>query len=116
MQEQAFIQDEEKKLTQREDVAVWTKDTLKRIRLETESIDIVLGGSLYEQSILGNNCPLHEHFPMDIINLDFTSQDPDLGNGRIEKELESLEKTVNLQNQKQGQKLLLMNYILIDSN
>ena len=111
-----IVKFEENKLTQREDVAVWTKDTLKRIRLETESIDIVLGGSLYEQSILGNNCPLHEHFPMDIINLDFTSQDPDLGNGRIEKELESLEKTVNLQNQKQGKNFLLMYTTIIDSN
>lgn len=111
-----IVKFEENKLTQREDVAVWTKDTLKRIRLETESIDIVLGGSLYEQSIWGNNCPLHEHFPMDIINLDFTSQDPDLGNGRIEKELESLEKTVNLQNQKQGKNFLLMYTTIIDSN
>ena len=111
-----IVKFEENKFTQRENVAVWTKDTLKRIRLETESIDIVLGGSLYEQSILGNNCPLHEHFPMDIINLDFTSQDPDLGNGRIEKELESLEKTVNLQNQKQGKNFLLMYTTIIDSN
>jgi len=107
---------EESKLTLREDVAVWAKDSMKRIRLETESIGIVLGGSLYEQSILGNNCPLQEHFPMDIINLDFTSQDPDLGNGRIEKELESLEKTVNLQNQKQGKNFLLMYTTIIDSN
>lgn len=110
-----IVRFEENKLTQREDVAVWTKDTLKRIRLETESIDIVLGGSLYEQSILGNNCPLQEHFPRDIINLDFTSQDPDLGNGRIEKELESLEKTVNLQNQKQGKNFLLIYTTIIDS-
>ena len=71
-------------------MAVWDQRYIKRIRLETESIDIVLGGSPYEQSILGNNCPLQEHFPRDIINLDFTSQDPDLGNGRIEKELGEL--------------------------
>ena len=111
-----IVRFEENKLTQRENVAVWTKDTLKRIRLETESIDIVLGGSPYEQSILGNNCPLQEHFPRDIINLDFTSQDPDLGNGRIEKELESLEKTVKLQDQKQGKNFLLIYTTIIDSN
>ena len=73
-------------------------------------------GSPYEQSILGNNCPLQEHFPRDIINLDFTSQDPDLGNGRIEKELESLEKTVKLQDQKQGKNFLLIYTTIIDSN
>ena len=111
-----IVRFEANKLTQRENVAVWTKDTLKRIRLETESIDIVLGGSLYEQSILGNNCPLQEYFPRDIINLDFTSQDPDLGNGRIERELESLEKTVELQDQKQGKNFLLIYTTIIDSN
>ena len=37
-----IVRFEENKLTQRENVAVWI-DTLKRIRLETESIDIVLG-------------------------------------------------------------------------
>jgi len=106
---------EENKLILREDVVIWTKDSMKRLRLETELIGIALGGSLYEQSILGNNCPLHEHFPRDIINLDFTSQDPDLGNGRIEKELESLEKTVNLQNQRQDRNFVLIYTTIIDS-
>lgn len=107
---------EENKLTRREDVAVWTRDSLKRIRLETESVGIALGGELFENSILGSNCPLHEHFPRDVLNLDFSSQDPDSQGGRIEKELESLEKVVSLQHQNNGNNFVLIYTTILDSN
>ena len=110
-----IVRFEENKLTQRKRGSM-DQRYIKKDKIRDGIYRYCFRGSPYEQSILGNNCPLQEHFPRDIINLDFTSQDPDLGNGRIEKELESLEKTVKLQDQKQGKNFLLIYTTIIDSN
>ncbi|MBA7524865.1 hypothetical protein ES705_17010 [subsurface metagenome] len=111
-----IIKFENNKLTKRKQIVAWARDTFKKIRLETESIGLVLGGSLFEDSILSNSCPLVEHFPRDLINLDFSSQYPELENGRVEREINSLEKTIYLQYQKNGSSFVLLLTTLIDSN
>lgn len=111
-----IIKFENNKLTKRKQIVAWARDTFKKIRLETESIGLVLGGSLFEDSILSNSCPLVEHFPRDLINLDFSSQYPELENGRVEREISSLEKTINLQYQKRGNGFILIYTTLIDTN
>lgn len=112
---QEVVKFQENHLTQKEYTVAWARDSFKRIRLETESMGVVLEAGRYEDSILSATCPVHGHFSFDIINLDFSSQDPDLEDGRIEKEIESLERTIYLQNQERGNKFVLIYTTLIDS-
>ena len=85
------------KLTRNEDIIVWTHSHIKKVRLETEVPQAqILGLARYEDSF-GSSCSLWNDFPFDVLNLDFASQDIFSENGRIEKEIESLETTLKRQ-------------------
>jgi len=107
----------ENNLTTKERVFVWNHSLIKKLRLETElSPAIVLGTTRYEDSISSSSFSLRTYFPFDVINLDFSSQDPDLERGRIEKEIQSLEKTVKSQKEKGNERFVLIYTTLLNSN
>lgn len=90
----------ESRLTENEHVVAWNYSHIKKLRLETDpSPSLVLGTTRYEDSIFGSSFSLSNHFPFDVINLDFSSQGPLLESGRIEKEIQSLEETIRLQHE-----------------
>lgn len=95
----------ENKLTHKQLVIAWNHDRIKAIRLETEGIaNKTLGATRYEDSIVTSSHQIFDHFPFDIINLDFSSQEPEPENGRIENEILGLEKTIQMQKER-GQDL-----------
>lgn len=90
----------ESKLTNKKNILAWNYSHIKVWRLETEpqiSPAIVLGATRFEDSILSNNHPLINYFPFDVLNLDFSSQEPGSHEGRMEKEIQSLERTIEIQ-------------------
>lgn len=114
---QEVIVFEENNLTSKDYVTVWTYGHIKKLRLETElSPARVFGPTRYEDSISSSSFSLSGHFPFDIINLDFSSQDPDLESGRIEKEIECLEKTIRLQRARGNEGFVLIYTTLINLN
>ena len=108
---------EQGQLIQRIDVVAWViSDFNKRMRLEVESVGCILEGDILTEPILDESSELQNHFPRDIINLDFSSQNPTIQNGRIESELVCLEKNIKLQSQKGGEKFVLIYTTILDSN
>lgn len=108
---------EEEALITRDRVIAWTNSHLRKLRLETElSPAKVFGTTRYEDSVSGSSFALSEYFPFDIINLDFSSQNPDLESGRIEKEILSLERTVKLQRDNNCAGFVLVYTTLLDSH
>lgn len=105
---------EENKLIQKDDCIVWARTSFKKIRLETEPVGGVLGAAYYPDSVLTNSTEVAGHFPRDIINLDFSSQDVVSEDGRIEKEIASIEKTIEVQKNSNGDKFLLLVTTIID--
>lgn len=104
-------------IAQRKDIIVWNNEYFKIIRLETELGDsIVLGSTRYENSIQNHNFSLKKHFPFDIINLDFLSQEPICEEGRVEKEIISIEETIKLQNCSNANFLLIYSTIFDNNN
>jgi hypothetical protein len=110
-----IVQLVDKKITQNRLTVAWNHDFIKKIRLESEGIACkILGPRKYEDSISSSPVEVLVEFPFDIINLDFSSQEPELENGRIEKEVLSLENTIKLQKEKnQDKKGFLMIYTTI---
>jgi hypothetical protein len=105
------------KLTQKERIIVWTQSYFKKVRLETGiSPLIVVGGIRYEDSISSSSFPLNDHLPFDVINLDFSSQDPSFDAGRVEKEIISLEKTIRMQKNRNSNNFILIYTTILNSN
>jgi len=108
---------EEGEITRRECVVAWTYSHIKKLRLETEiSPAKVIGTARYETCASNPTFVIKEHFPFDMINLDFTSQDPILEIGRVEEEIKSLEDTIKLQSDTGGDTFILMYTTLLNSN
>lgn len=108
---------EEGLLIQRADIVAWVvSDFNKRMRLEVESVGCILEGDILTESILDASSELQNHFPRDIINLDFSSQDLNMQNGRIEQEIMCLEKNINLQNKKGGEKFVVIYTTILNSH
>jgi hypothetical protein len=102
-------------LIERKDTVAWVTGMQKKIRIEAESIENVIDGPVYDVSFLGRSCPLLQCFPFDILNLDFSSQNPAEENGRIEKEAQKIERAIKLQQQKDCDKFILIYTTLLDS-
>jgi len=104
-----------KRITQNRLTVAWNHDYIKMIRLESEGIACkILGPRKYEDSISSSPPEVLVDFPFDIINLDFSSQEPELEDGRIEKEVLSLENTIKLQKERnQDKKGFLIIYTTI---
>jgi len=99
------------KLTQKGNVFVWNHDNFKAIRLDSDGkVNKVLGATRYEDSITDSSHEMMERFPFDFVNLDFSSQDPESEDGRLEHEIKSLEYTIKLQKEKRSEK---KGYVLI---
>lgn len=107
---------EQQKLIQGVDAVAWVSTPNKRWRLESESVCSVLDGDIYSVSLLDSSCQLSNNFPFDIINFDFSSQDICSESKRIEREIEGLEKAINLQNQKGCVQFILLYTSILESN
>lgn len=108
---------EEGELTRREHVVAWNYSHIKKLRLETEiSPAKVFGPPRYENCASSSSFPIKEYFPFDVINLDFSSQDPSLEAGRIEQEIGSVEDTIKLQKAKGGDSFVLVYTTVLNSN
>jgi hypothetical protein len=105
------------KLIQTSKTVVWTYASQKRWRLEPDLPDsTIVGLAKYENSISDGGFDIEELFPFNIINLDFSSQDPEYEQGRLEKEIHSLEKTISVQQRKDGDCVLIFTTILNGNN
>jgi hypothetical protein len=89
------------KLTLRDTVFLLTYSNFRRMRLESEGFE-VLTTARYEDIISSTSNELTESFPFEILNLDFLSQDPTAHDGRVEREIESIEITFKLENERQS--------------
>lgn len=107
---------EEENMILREESIAWVSSMIKRSRVEAENVGLVIDGPVYDPSFLEPSCPLTGHFPFDILNLDFGSQDTDVTQERIEKEIEKLEKAVGLQKQNDKDKFLVIFTVRMDSS
>ncbi len=90
-----------KGLTEKDKIIAWTHSFQKMLRLETFTGCDVKGGSRFEDLNSSVSLPLTESFPFDIVNLDFSSQDPYSELGRVEKEIKVTEAAIRLQISKQ---------------
>lgn len=105
------------KLIQKSKTVVWTYASQKRWRLEPDLPEsTIVGLAKYENSISEGNSDLEEMFPFNIINLDFSSQDPEYEQGRLEKELISLEKTISFQQKNDADCVLIFTTVLNGNN
>ncbi len=105
------------KLTQREAISAWTYSHIKKVRLETDiAPSAVFGTSRYEDSISSASFPLNDCFPFVVTNLDFSSQDPPFDDGRVEKEIISVEKTIKLQKNRNNDNFVLIYTTILNSN
>lgn len=107
---------EENNLTNKEWVTAWTYSHIKKLRLETEiSPARVAGTTRYEDSVSSSSFSISDDFPFHIINLDFSSQDPSVETGRVEKEIKSFENTLMLQKRKGGSGFVLIYTTVLNS-
>jgi len=114
---QEIVKFEENNLTKKEYVVVWTHSHIKKLRLETDlSPAKVFGATRYENSAPSSSFAISKLFSFDIINLDFSSQEPVFEGGRIEKEIQSLEKTIRLQREHERTDFILIYTTLLNSN
>lgn len=104
------------KLTTKELVVGWNKGTNEVIRLECEKLGSVVGPYVYEDSVIERGGDVQNSFPFDILNLDFSSQNPELESGRLEREILSIEHTVDLQADKESNGMVLIYTTLSDPN
>lgn len=104
------------RLTNKELIVGWNKGTTEVIRLEAERLGSVVGPYVYEDSIIEGGTNVQNKFPFDILNLDFSSQKPESENGRLEREILSVEHTFNLQSEKGNNGMVLIYTTLLDSN
>lgn len=103
------------KITNKELIVGWNKGTNEVIRLEGERLGSVIGPYVYEDSIIEGRNDVQNKFPFDILNLDFSSQKPESENGRLEREILSVEHTINLQSDKGNNRMALIYTTLLDS-
>lgn len=104
------------KLTKKELIIGWNKARNTALRLDSEGkIGTVFGGTKYEDSIVLGGHEIQTNFPFDIINLDFSSQHPEVEDRRLENEIYSIEHTMNLQITKGNKSMILLYTTLLGS-
>lgn len=107
---------ESEKLILRADTTVWIiNDFHKRVRVEIENVGGILEGDILSDTICDTSSQLYSTFPCDIINLDFSTQQPNSVVQRIKSEIICLEKNINLQNQKGPRGFLFLFTTIFDS-
>lgn len=105
------------KLTRKDLITGWNYKSANRWSLEAEGkMDIVLGSTRYEDSIISCVHEIRKRFPFDIVNLDFSSQNPELEINRLEREILGVEHTVKLQVEKKNRGMVLIYTTLLNSN
>jgi len=103
------------KLTNKELMVGWNKGTNESMRLEAERLGSVVGPYVYEDSIISGQSDAQDKFPFDILNLDFSSQKPESENGRLEREILSVEYTIKLQSDKGNDGMVIIYTTLLNS-
>ena len=86
-------------ISSKSNLFAWCNDSIESLSLASESkYNDIIDDTKFEETLL--NCPTHKIdgcFPFHIFNMDFTSQSPESANGRMEKELHSIEKVIEKQ-------------------
>lgn len=83
-------------LSTKSNIIIWTYSLLKRLRFQADGFKVPIPRK-FEDAVLQSASQYSELFPLQVANLDFVSQDPTSTQGRIEREIESVEGTVKLQ-------------------
>lgn len=104
----------ENKITEKDRIIAWSYSFRKNYRLETSTGCMVKGGCRYEESA-DITSTLQNYLPFDVVNLDFSSQDPIPENDRIKKEIKSLEETVRLQRHQNKNGFILIYTTVLNS-
>ena len=65
----------------------------------------ILGPTCFEETITTYSDEVIDKFPFDILNIDFSSQDPESEDGRLEKEILGLENAIKIQKDRQQDKI-----------
>ncbi|HHT9106385.1 MAG TPA: hypothetical protein ACFYD7_10985 [Candidatus Wujingus californicus] len=110
-----LIRLEAENLIQRGSAVLWVSNMIKAVRAETESRGAVLSGSICDEAILGTASQVNHFFPCDILNLDFSSQDTNSNNSRVERELEKTEQFMSLQSRKRSSGFVLLHTTIINN-
>lgn len=110
----------EENLTTKKQIVVWNHNQIIKFRLETEPAiapATVLGTARYENSVISPLPEILSRFiPFDVLNLDFSSQDPQSECGRIEREILSLEHTISHQKNSDSNGFVLIYTTIINGN
>jgi len=102
--------------TTRKNITAWTYSLPKKLRLETEILPArIVGTTRYEDSIPSPGFSIKNDFPFQIVNLDFSSQDPNLEGGRVEKEIRALEHTIKMQKDTGEESFVILYSTVLDS-
>ena len=104
-----IIRMEESNITKREKTVAWTNSHIVGWRLDTILGRATVARDARFETCAGDNfLPIHSHFPFDILNIDFSSQNIESSPGRLEREIDCLEKTISIQKQKDIEKFVLL--------
>lgn len=99
-------------ISSKTNILAWCKNSIEALSLDAEGkVNKVIDAVEFEETIL--NCGRHEIYnclPFHILNLDFSSQGIEILNGRIEKELKSIEKIFSEQRKKVANSSFLIVY------
>lgn len=103
------------KLTKKDLIVGWNRATNESIRLEVEKMESCVGSYVYEDTIQDNESVIQDKFPFDILNLDFSSQKPEIEEGRIEKEVLGIEHTLRIQSNNGNKGMVLIYTTILNS-
>ncbi|MCK4729896.1 MAG: hypothetical protein KAT28_01115 [Candidatus Aenigmarchaeota archaeon] len=97
-------------------ILAWCKNSIEALSLDAEGkVNEVIDEIEFEETIL--NCGQHKIFdrlPFHILNIDFSSQEIEILNGRIEKELKSIEKIFSEQKRFGNSSFIVMYTTLLE--
>jgi len=103
------------KLTRKDLITGWHKETNEAIRLECEKLESARGGYVFEDVMRDSPSDIQDIFPFDILNLDFSSQSPEFEEGRVAREINGVEHTIDLQTQKGKTGMILIYTTVLNS-
>jgi len=105
-------------LSSRDHMFAWCNDFIEASSLDAEAkFKEVLDAAKFEETMLNDtDHQVYGCFPFHILNIDFTSQAVESGDGRLERELNSIEKTIMKQNGGNGSEAWLMLFTTLIDN
>jgi len=104
------------KLSISENIVAWTYSHFKAIRITSDLPPvIVLFGKKFEDALMIAELQLQKYLPFDLYNLDFSTQEPIFEAGRLEREINCIEKVI-LKQKEEKKEFILIYTTIINSN